>query len=205
LSAAAGAAVLILHHPRKERSEEGSTARGSGALLAFVDIILELHRYGRLASDERNRKLIGVSRYRDTPRRVIYQWEPTTGAFSLLEDVNAQRFQENWDRLRAILAQREVAATHHELLADWPSDQPAPAPSVLYEWLNRATELKLVRREGQGRRLNPYRYRLPNKDDEYYDRGELPPLEDFGFATMRPNEILASLTGKKQRKRTKVL
>jgi len=99
------------------------------------------------------------------------------------------------------LAQREVAATHHELLADWPSDQSAPAPSVLYEWLNRATELKLVRREGQGRRLNPYRYRLPNADDEYYDRGELPPIRDLGFASMRPNEILATLTGKKGRKR----
>jgi len=100
--AAAGAAVLILHHPRKERSEEGSTARGSGALLAFVDIILELHHYGRLKSDERNRKLIGVSRYCDTPSRLIYQWEPTTGVFSLLEDANAQRFQENWEKLRAI-------------------------------------------------------------------------------------------------------
>lgn len=39
-----GVAVLVLHHPRKKPSEEGSTARGSGALLGYVDIILELHR-----------------------------------------------------------------------------------------------------------------------------------------------------------------
>jgi len=37
----------------------------------------------------------------------------------------------------------------------------------------------LVRREGTGRRLDPFRYRLPNEDDEYRDRGELPPLKDL--------------------------
>jgi hypothetical protein len=41
------------------------------------------------------------------------------------------------------------------------------------------TDEKLVRREGAGRRLNPFRYRLPNEDDEYRDRGELPPLRDL--------------------------
>ena len=46
-----GVAVLILHHPRKEASEEGSTARGSGALLGYVDIILELHRFSRSFTD----------------------------------------------------------------------------------------------------------------------------------------------------------
>ena len=42
-----GAGVTILHHPRKRRSEEGSTARGHGGLLAAVDVIVELGRYGR--------------------------------------------------------------------------------------------------------------------------------------------------------------
>ena len=31
-----------------------------------------------------------------------------------------------------------------------------------------------------GRKTDPYRYRLPNQDDEYYDRGELPPLREPG-------------------------
>jgi hypothetical protein len=30
-----------------------------------------------------------------------------------------------------------------------------------------------------GVRSDPYRYRLPNEDDQYYDRGELPPLRPF--------------------------
>jgi hypothetical protein len=150
--AAAGAAVLILHHPRKEPSEEGSSARGSGALLGYVDIILELHRFGRLQSDERRRRLIGLSRHARTPRQIVYQWDLATGAFTNTGDPYADRFRDNWDQVRAILARRKSAATHHELLLDWPADREKPAASVLYEWLNRAADEKLVRREGTGRR-----------------------------------------------------
>jgi hypothetical protein len=65
------------------------------------------------------------------------------------------------------------------LLADWPSDRDAPSATVLYEWLNRAFDEKRLRREGHGRRTDPYRYRLENEDDVYRDRGELPPLRDL--------------------------
>ena len=75
-----------------------------------------------------------------------------------------------------ILQQRTTAATHRDLLADWPSEQEKPAASVLYEWLNRAFKEKRVRREGAGTSKDPWCYRLENEDDAYYDRGELPPL-----------------------------
>src|SRR5205814_9605417 len=74
--AAAGVAVLVLHHPRKKPCDEGSSARGSGAVLGFVDIILELHRSGRLLSDERRRRLVGLSRHAQTPRQLVYEWDP---------------------------------------------------------------------------------------------------------------------------------
>jgi hypothetical protein len=179
--AAAGVAVLLLHHPRKKPADEGNAARGSGALLGFVDIILELHRFGRLLSDERSRRLIGLSRHAPTPRQLVYQWDPATGAFTNLGDPLAQRFRDNWEQVRAILARRTSAATHHELLMGWPAGREKPAASVLYEWLNRAADERLVRREGAGRRDNPYRYRLPNVDDAYRDRGELPPLRELSL------------------------
>jgi hypothetical protein len=174
--AAAGAAVLILHHPRKKAADEGSGARGSGALLGFVDVILELHRFGRLQSDVRRRRLVGLSRHAQTPGSLAYQWDPATGAFTLVTDLTEQRYRENWPAVHAILAKRREAATHHELLDDWPSDRDRPGATLLYEWLNRATAEKRVRREGAGRRSDPYRWRLPNADDAYSDRGELPPL-----------------------------
>ena len=55
-----------------------------------------------------------------------------------------------------------------------PSDRERPPATVLYDWLNRATDEKRVRRQGAGRRSDPYRYGLPNEADEYLDRGELP-------------------------------
>ena len=106
--AAAGVAVLVLHHPRKQPSDEGSAARGSGALLGFVDIILELHRFGRLQTDERRRRLIGLSRHRATPRQLVYEWDPATGEFTTVTDPLGERFRDNWEQVRAILARRTV-------------------------------------------------------------------------------------------------
>jgi hypothetical protein len=114
-----------------------------------------------------------------TPRRLVYEWDPATGGFTNVGDPFEQRFRDNWEQVWAILSRRPAAATHHELLADWPPDREPPSASVLYLWLNRAAEERLVRREGAGRRDDPYRYRLPNADDAYRDRGELPPLREL--------------------------
>lgn len=176
---AAGAAVLLLHHPRRERSEEGSTARGGGALLGFVDVILEVHRSGRLRSEQCRRRLTALSRKRETPAAVVYEWDPATGGFTRLADPHEQLYRDNWEQVHAILAGRPEAATHHELLADWPAESAKPAASVLYDWLNRAFAEKRLRREGGGTKSDPYRYRLETANDAYYDRGELPPAADL--------------------------
>jgi hypothetical protein len=178
--AAGGAAVLVLHHPRKQAADAGSAARGSGALLGFVDIILELHRYGKLQSEGCRRKLVGLSRHRETPRLTVYDYDPAAGTFTGLGDPLERRFRENWSALRTILAGRKFAATHHELLTDWPAERDPPSPGVLYDWLSRAFAEGHVRREGKGRRNEPYRWRLPNAADEYWNRGELPPMEVVG-------------------------
>ncbi|HEX3149275.1 MAG TPA: AAA family ATPase [Gemmataceae bacterium] len=175
-----GVGVTILHHPRKKRSEEGSSARGHGGLLAAVDIIVELSCFGTLQTDERRRKLFCMSRFPATPRKIVYEWTKD-GQFVHLGDPQTARFQENWDILHAILATREVSATHQELLMDWPIDLSPPSAPTLYEWLNKAFVQKLLRRSGTGRKKDPYRYRLENEDDKYLDRGEIPPLRDLPF------------------------
>ena len=62
VSLVTGAAVLVLHHPRKKASGGESSARGSGVLLGYVDAEVELTRYGRLASDANRRRLTVRSR-----------------------------------------------------------------------------------------------------------------------------------------------
>jgi hypothetical protein len=164
--AADGAAVLLLHHPRKKASNEGSSARGSGALLGFVDIIVELSRFGRLASDVRRRKLIAFSRYEATPYSLYYQWDPATGAFEHMPHPFERRYRDNWPIVKLILNTRSVPATHLELLMDWPADREKPPTNALYDWLNRATAEKLVRRFGNGRKADPYRYLLPFENEK---------------------------------------
>jgi hypothetical protein len=176
--AEAGAAVLVLHHPRKKPADEGSAARGSGALLGFVDVILELHRYGSLAGDACRRRIVGLSRHPETPRSLVYEWAPGTPDFRAVPDVLAERFRENWAAVAALLAGRPTAATHKELLADWPPDRPAPSPRQLYEWLHRAAREDLVEKLGAGTRGDPYRFQLPGESvaDILPKLPALPPL-----------------------------
>ncbi len=175
-----GASVMLLHHPRRSKSEPGHSARGTGALLAFVDVALELNRYGRGDADARRRQIVALSRSLRTPERLIYEWDPASTAFTLVPDPLLRRFEDNWPRILSILQGRKKAATHHDLLMDWPEEENRPSATALYHWLNQAWTLKRLRRLGNGTRSDPYRYRLDNEDDWYYDRGELPPLENIG-------------------------
>ncbi len=174
---AAGTAVLLLHHPRKKPSEVGSSARGSGAMLGFVDISLELSRATGLDSDTNRRLIRGQSRREGVPARLAYEWDPATGAFSLATDPRERHFQENWPTMLGILKDRKNAITHKEFAEFWPYEADVPGRTVLYAWCALAFDRKLVRREGNGTRAVPYRYRLENKYDLCRDRGELEPLE----------------------------
>ena len=171
----AGAAVLLLHHPRKKSSEAGSSARGSGALLGFVDINAELTRYSRLKTDASRRLIVAESRRPETPSRLSYELT-VAEEFRVVADVRERQFEENWQIVLGVLQGRTAAATHKEIRAAWPADADKPSEGTLYDWLNHAHAKKLVRREGQGTQRNPWRYRLENEDDAYYDMGELPPM-----------------------------
>ena len=172
---AVGTAVLLLHHPRKKPAEHGSSARGSGALLGFVDLSLELSRASRLGSDGNRRLIRAQSRRAGVPARLAYEWDPVTGNFSITADPRQRQFEENWPTILGILKDRTDAITHNEIAEFWPYDVDTPGRTVLYAWCALAFDRKLVRREGRGTKVHPYRYRLENKNDRYRD--ELPPLE----------------------------
>lgn len=157
--------VLVLHHPRKRKSEEGTAARGAGVLIELVDIALELSRLGSSPAEACQRKLIGRSCYPETPRKLIYEWAPGTPIFRTLPDVLSARFQENWGMVRAILARQASAVTCREVRADWPPDRDAPSCGRLYEWLSRAVAENLAIRLGSGTKSDPYRFCLPISGD----------------------------------------
>jgi hypothetical protein len=71
---AEGVGVLLVHHPRKGCSARGQSARGSGALAGYVDILIEMGWVGR-PEDHRDRRrwLRSFSRYEQTRRQTILE------------------------------------------------------------------------------------------------------------------------------------
>jgi RecA-family ATPase len=68
-----GAAVLLVHHARKADGSEGVSARGSGALAAFVDTLVELRRHDPRSYSDRRRVLSGLGRYEETPAEIVME------------------------------------------------------------------------------------------------------------------------------------
>ena len=172
---AAGIAVLLLHHPRKQRAQVGSAARGSGAMLGFVDTNVELSRAGSGDTESNCRSLRAQSRRGAVPARLCYEWDPVTGAFAVVPDLKSRQFEEHGKTILGILRDRtesSEALTLKEITEYWPDDVIRPCKSALYAWLNAAVESKLIRREGRGARGDAFRYRLENPRDLYYDRLE---------------------------------
>jgi len=169
----AGMAVLLLHHPRKQASAEGQWARGSGALSGYVDILLEMHYYSTAASDDRRRKLLAYSRFAETPRRQVLELDKTGTDWRSLGDIEEEEFTQGWKLLHRVLEEAREKLTRAELLAAWPEEHEPPAATTLWRWLDRALGLKLVQREGTGRKNDPHRYWLPGQEEKWRTDPEL--------------------------------
>jgi hypothetical protein len=58
---------------RKSDGKEGTASRGSGALPAFVDIIMEMRRFNPDGGEDGRRTLTGLARYRETPAELVVE------------------------------------------------------------------------------------------------------------------------------------
>jgi len=156
----AGIAVLLMHHPRKGHSEPGQSARGTGALTAYVDIILEMTPLSRTPRTDRRRRLSGWSRYDNTAAEVVIELNAERTDYQVcidLDDDLAQTLRITREVLLAENCQMSRALLHER----WPHD-PKPALSTLWKHLERLVELGLLTRSGSGERKDPFRYSLPD-------------------------------------------
>ncbi len=69
----AGAGVLLIHHLRKSGGGEYTGSRGSGALSAFADILIELTRFDAADSKSAKRVLKAKGRYDETPDEIVIE------------------------------------------------------------------------------------------------------------------------------------
>jgi hypothetical protein len=162
-------AVLLLHHPTKGAAAEGQAARGSGALSAFADILVEMDccRRHRPGSDRR-RALAAFSRFDDTPRDLVIELNAQGTDYEARGEAAQDEFLECWSRLQSVLATARGKQTRRDIAASWPdADGPAPAEASLRRWLKAALARGLLRSEGAGTRDSPLRYWLPEAEERW--------------------------------------
>jgi hypothetical protein len=161
-----GVGVLIAHHPKKGRTLPGQAARGSGALLGFVDIIIEKHALSR-RTDDRRRLLRSFSRHSATPPSLVIEWTADGSDYRSLGASAELDYEHGWPLVHAILDESEKALTRRDILQRWPESALAPAKLTLWKWLRRAVEEGRVLQDGLGTRKDPFRYQLPGMVEKW--------------------------------------
>jgi hypothetical protein len=160
----AGVAVLLLHHPRKGASADGQAARGSGALAAFVDVLVEMHWYSRGAETDRRRRLLAWSRLEETPRQLVVELNAEGTDYLAHGDFAQDELGSGWAALRAVLGHAPDWLTRPEILQAWPEAEEVPSQVTLWRWLEQAVAQGWVLRDGRGHHSEPFRYCLPEKE-----------------------------------------
>ncbi len=161
---AEGLAVLLLHHPSKRPAPEGQAARGSGALSAHADILIELRPDPHGGDADRRRRLLGLARFRETPRHAVIELNAEGKDYRWLGDVAEEAYRGGWEVLRTVLLGASGKMTRQEVLQDWPAVEAKPDEKTLWRWLDRGVAEGKVLRKGAGWRNSPFRYWLPEAE-----------------------------------------
>ncbi len=153
------AALLLVHHNRKGDGKEATAARGSGALAAFVDTIIELRRYDANNLKDRRRVLTGYGRYDETPAEAVVELAPDGHYVAQGERSDVSR-RDIVSTLFGVLPGRPPGLTAKEVEDDWP-ERTAPRHKSLLDALNHGAETGVWARDGEGVRGDPYRFWKP--------------------------------------------
>jgi hypothetical protein len=153
----AGAAVLLVHHPRKGDAAEGQASRGSEALPGFVDTIIELRRFDPKRAEDRRRTLRGHSRFEETPAEVVI--ELTDEGYKSVGSTSVASQEDRQRTISTLLTDGE-ARTAKEVLDGWPKDGiPMPGRRTVQLDLDHGHAAGKWHRDGRGVKGEPYRYK----------------------------------------------
>ncbi len=152
-------AGCLVHHNRKSDGDEATAPRGSGAMMAFVDTILELRRYAPKEPKDRRRVLRGYGRYDETPEEVVVELTEE-GGYQVHGTKSETGEKDILSTLIKILPHSPPGWTVKEIEQQWPSDH-SPRHQRLLDTLHHGSDSCVWRCEGEGTRGNPYRYFKP--------------------------------------------
>jgi len=138
-------AVMIVHHERKSGGEEGTSSRGSGALPAYVDIIVEFRRFDASKRNDTRRVIKTYSRYAETPTELVL--ELTTEGYEEHGTKAQVVQQEKLSVVLDILPTEPDSYSIDKILSEWPEDEYGNPPhkTTMYRWLQKLKEQGLAR------------------------------------------------------------
>ena len=153
----AGAAVLLVCHPKKGDGSQGTATRGSGALPGFVDVILEMRRDAPDDANDRRRVLRAYGRYESTPAEQVI--ELGADGYAIIGDRREARARDAAEVVAGILTDSGEGATVEEIHEQWPGGAERPGIRTLRGVLNRGATDGRWTRSGTGNRNDAHRYR----------------------------------------------
>lgn len=145
--AAAGYAVLLIHHTRKAGGEDGVAAAGSNALTGSADVLLELRRFGKDPTGA-IRAVTATGRHQRIPPEKVVEWKD--GLYSDLGDAGEARDRSVDDRVLAALVEAGKWLTAEEVIAVLEIKAPAVRAS-----LKRLAAKHLIQVLGKGAKNSP--------------------------------------------------
>ncbi len=162
-----GVAVLLLMHPRKSDGAEATATRGSGAIPAFVDILIEMRRMSPNDTKDRRRVVTGNSRYRETPAELVIELSADEDSYTVHGD-RAEAGGKRRDELILDILHAEPSRmlTSDEIREDWPTDTKKPSKRTLEQSLSRGVEEGRWHTAGEGVKGNPRRYGMSPADSD---------------------------------------
>ncbi len=150
-------AFWLDHHLRKVEGDDGTAHRGSGALVAAVDIAVEMLR---VPNQEHCRKLRALSRSDTTPGELIVKLDG--GEYVSLGIPGDVSREEVHRQVLARLPRNETEAIERDQLRE--HMDPKSSSTLLKEILADLVTQGAARRVGDGHKGSPYRYWRPNSD-----------------------------------------
>jgi hypothetical protein len=159
-----GMGVLATHHPARGKKPLGEAGRGSGALLAHVDISIELRHPGADPLTRR-RFLFALSRHEATPRHLHVELNPDATDYLVITENRLDGFEAGWPVLSNLFEDAAQKLTRIDILNEWPEDYDKPSATTLRTWLDHLVKNSLVACEGTGRRGDPFRYWFPRCEE----------------------------------------
>jgi hypothetical protein len=152
------AALLAVHHTRKSDGSEATASRGSGALAAFVDTILEFRRYTPGDRRDCRRVISGYGRHDETPDELVVELTPD--GYVALPGRDEIARGELGDVIAGILPPSEPGLNADQVREEWPEGSP-PRRDRIVAALNAGAESGRWRRSGTGKRGSPHLFWKP--------------------------------------------